>query len=159
MLHRIVSRSAVAFAAVGLLASCEDNTTGTPLPPFTPSTAVNVSPIEVDGGYGDNDTADTINGVDTIVTVVTPDPVFEVLSPEGDPAVGQIINFNVNLPGLLQQTRDTVDAAGFVSPGYWIVGGRPVQRVIATPAAGNTGFIDVSTVPPAPPEGKFGASR
>ena len=54
---------------------------------------------------------------------------------------------------------------GLVSPGYWVVGTvcitapergcrfcRPTQRVIATPVAGNTGIIDVSTEPPPPPE-------
>lgn len=167
MLHRIVSRSVVAFAAVGLLASCEDNTTGTPLTPPPPSTAVYVNPIEPDGGYTTEQRSINIAGVDTTVTVASPNPVFEVVFPDGEAAVGQIINFNVNLPGLVQQTRDTVDVDGFVSPGYWVLAGpcppggvpdqtfcRPTQRVIATPAAGNTGFIDISsdTTTAPPPE-------
>jgi hypothetical protein len=76
--------------------------------------------------------------------VVAPQVFFEVVYPDGSPAVGQVITFNLNLGGLLFQQRDTVDAAGLVSPGAWIFGDRPVQRLIATPVAGNTGFIDVA---------------
>jgi len=165
MLHRMVSRSVVVFAATAFLASCEDNTTGTPLTPPPASTAVYVNPVEPVGGYTVAQRTINLGGVDTTVTVASPDPVFEVVYPEGNAAVGQVITFNVNLPGFVQQTRDTVvDAAGLVSPGYWVVARpcppnvletfcRGVQRVIATPVAGNTGFIDVvvDTLPPPPP--------
>jgi hypothetical protein len=160
MLHRIVSRSVVVLAATAFLASCEDNTTGTPLTPPPPSTAVYVTPIEPEGGYGIKDTVINILGVDTTVTIVTPNVEFEVLYPDGSVGVDQVITFNVNLPGLVQATKDTVPASGIVTPGYWIVARpcnvpdfcRSPQRVIATPVSGNTGYIDVSTVPPAPPE-------
>ena len=167
MLHRIVSRSVVVLAATAFLASCEDNTTGTPLTPPPPSTAVYVNPITPEGGYTLKDTTINVAGLDTIVTIVTPNPQFEVVYPEGDVAVGQVITFNVNLPGFVQQTKDTVDAAGLVNPGFWVVGRpcltpypslgeqpfcRPLQRVIATPVAGGTGFIDVITAPPPVPE-------
>jgi hypothetical protein len=202
MLHRIVSRSVFAFAAAGLLASCEDNTTGTPLTPPPPSTAVYVNPVLPDGGFGFEqvvierpngpDTSvvitdttvvadttvvgidttivvdttfsgDTTIVTDTTVTIVTPDPVFEAVFPDGQPAVGQTITFNVNLPGFIEQTTDVVDAAGFATPGRWVVAEvcpnpdapppfcRVTQRVIATPVAGNTGFIDVEPVFPPPP--------
>lgn len=167
MLHRIVSRSVVVLAATAFLASCEDNTTGTPLTPPPASTAVTVNPLTPEGGYTLKDTTVNILGVDTIVTIVTPNPQFEVVLPEGDAAVGQIVTFNVNLPGFVQQSKDTVDAAGLVSPGYWVVAKpcltpypslgevpfcRPLQRVIASPVAGNTGFLDVITAPPPVPE-------
>lgn len=158
MLHRIVSRSVVVLAATAFLASCEDNTTGTPLTPPPASTAVYVNAITPDSGYGVKDTTITIPelaGVpahDTVVTIASPNPEFEVVTPEGDAATGQVITFNLNLPGLLQQTKDTVPESGLVSPGYWVLGDRAVQRVIASPVSGSTGFIDVDTTPPAPPE-------
>jgi len=166
MLHRIVSRSVVVLAATAFLASCEDNTTGTPLTPPPASTAVYVIAVEPVDGYAVEQVTITIpeiGGVpahDTVVTVVTPDPVFSVVYPGLDesPAVGQVITFSLNLPGLLAQGKDTVDAGGLVSPGRWIVGDpcppetgdfcRPVHRVIAAPTAGNTGFIDVDTTLP-----------
>lgn len=163
MLHRIVSRSVVVLAATGFLASCEDNTAGTPLPPFTPSTAVYVNEVVPEVDY----TVEQVNitlpgGVDTTVYAVTPDPVFEVVLPNGDPAVGQVVNFNVNLPGFVAQRADTVDAFGLVSPGRWVLADvcpnplpdppefcRPTQRVIATPVAGRPGFVDVdASFPP-----------
>lgn len=164
MLHRIVSRSAVVIAATVVLAACEDNTTGTPLTPPPPSTAVYVNPIIPDGGYIVEQRILNINGEDALVNVVTPDPTFEVVYPEGNAAEGQVITFNVNLPGVVQSTKDTVPASGIVTPGYWITGNicpdslnpnpdfcRPVERVIATPAVGNTGYIDViNVVTPAP---------
>jgi hypothetical protein len=157
MLHRIVSRSLVAFAAVGLLASCEDNTTGTPLTPPPPSTAVTVSAVDLD--YTIAQQVVNIDGTDFVVAVVTPDPQFLVELPNGDVAEGQEIAFSLNLPGALESTRVTVPASGLVSPGRWIVdnpcppvGGatscRGVQRVIARPPAGNPGFIDVDTTFP-----------
>ena len=163
MLHRIVSRSVVVIAATAFLASCEDNTEGTPLTPPPSSTAVTVTPIIPEGGYTFKDTTVT-DGENTIdVTIVTPNPEFDVRFPDGSAAEGQVITFNLNLPGLLQQTRDTVGTEGLVSPGFWVVGTpcitapegescRPSQRLIATPVAGNTGYIDVSTEPPPPPE-------
>jgi hypothetical protein len=156
MLHRIVSRSVVVLAATAFLASCEDNTTGTPLTPPPASTAVYVNVVEPDGGYATEQRSVTLLGVDTVVTVADPDPVFEVLYPDGTPAVGQVVTFNVNLPGFVQQSKDTVDAEGLVSPGYWVMARpcppltapetfcRGVQRIIATPVSGNTGFIDVA---------------
>lgn len=163
MLHRIVSRSAVVIAATVVLAACEDNTTGTPLTPPPPSTAVYVNPIIPDEGYGLKDTTISFGALgDSVVTIVTPAVEFEVVYPDGTPATGQTVTFNPNLPGFVQQAKDTVDAAGLVSPGFWVLGNpcasaegpfcRPTQRVIATPLVGNTGYIDVSTVPPAPPE-------
>ena len=159
MLHRIVSRSVVAFAAVGLLASCEDNTTGTPLTPPPPSTAVTVTAVEPEGGYSVVERSVIIDGIPTLANAVTPDPTFEVLLPDGTVPEGQVINFNVNLPGFVQQSRDTVPASGIVTPGYWVVGNicpdslnpnptfcRPVERVIATPASGRTGYLDVINV-------------
>jgi len=176
MLHRIVSRSVVAFAAAGLLASCEDNTTGTPLTPPPPSTAVYINPLQPpdsitppDPITGKRDTIPVpytieqrvvnIDGTDFVVAVVTPDPQFLVQFPDGDVAEGQEIAFSLNLPGALESTRVTVPASGLVSPGRWIVdnpcppvGGatscRGVQRVIARPTAGNPGFIDVDTTFP-----------
>ena len=65
--------------------------------------------IVADTTIVDNDTTivadttfsgDTTIVVDTTVTIVTPDPVFSVLFPNGDAAVGQTINFNLNLPGI-----------------------------------------------------------
>ena len=149
MLHRIVSRSVVALAATAFLASCEDNTTGTPLPPPAASTAVYVTAVEPAEGYGFADLAVTLpSGTDTVITVVSPSPVFYVAYPDGEVAVGQNINFSINLPGLLQSTTATVDDDGFVSPGYWAVGDRPVQRIIASPVSGNPAFIDVDTTEP-----------
>jgi hypothetical protein len=147
----------VAFAAAGLLASCEDNTTGTPLPPPPPSTAVNV--IALDLEYTIEQRVVNIDGTDFVVAVVTPDPAFFVEFPDGEPAVGQEISFSLNLPGALENTRVTVPGTGVVSPGRWIVdnpcppvGGqtscRAVQRVIATPTSGVTGFVDVDTTFP-----------
>ncbi len=152
MLHRIVSRSVVVLAATVFLASCEDNTTGTPLPPPDPSTAVYVTPVIPVGGYTTEEVTLNIAGVDTTVTVVSPEPIFEVVFPDGTPAAGQAINFSLNLPGLLETNRGTVDASGFVSPGYWVLGDRPVQRVIAAPASGDPGYIDVDQTPPEPEE-------
>ena len=157
MLHRIVSRSLVAFAAVGLLASCEDNTTGTPLPPPTTATLVTVTALDLD--YTIEQQVVNINGTDFVVAVVSPDPAFFVELQDGEPAVGQEVAFSLNLPGALESTRVTVPGTGVVSPGRWIVdnpcppvGGatscRGVQRVIATPTAGNPGFIDVDTTFP-----------
>ena len=162
MLHRIVSRSVVVLAATAFLASCEDNTTGTPLTPPPPSTAVYVNPVTLDEGYAMKDTTVTV-GADVVdVTIVSPNPVFSVENPDGSVPEGQVISFNVNLPGFLQQSKDTVGADGLVSPGFWVVGTpctasegdfcRGTQRVIATPVAGTTAFIDVSTEPPPPPE-------
>jgi hypothetical protein len=149
MLHRIVSRSVVALAATAFLASCEDNTTGTPLPPPPASTAVDVTPVEPAAGYGFAELAVTLpNGTDTTVTVVSPSPVFHVAFPDGELAAGQTINFSLTLPGLLESTSATVGSDGFVSPGYWAVGDRPVQRIIASPASGNPGIIDVDTTEP-----------
>ena len=174
MLHRIVSRSVVAFAAVGLLASCEDNTTGTPLTPPPPSTAVDVVEVAPEAGYTVEQVSITLpSGTDTTVYAVTPDPVFEVTFPDGSAAVGQIINFNVNLPGFVAQSRDTVDAEGLVSPGRWVVATfcpnplpvdppvfcRPTQRVIAAPASGRTGTVDVHTQFPADVPAGLRASR
>jgi hypothetical protein len=168
MLHRMVSRSVVVFAATAFLASCEDNTTGTPLTPPPASTAVYVTPVEPVDGYTVEQRVINIGGIDTTVTVASPDPVFTVVYPglDASPAVGQVVTFNVNLPGFVFQTKDTVDAAGLASPGYWVVARpcppnlvdetfcRGVQRVIATPVSGNTGFIDVTvdttTVIPGP---------
>ena len=157
MLHRIVSRSLVAFAAVGLLASCEDNTTGTPLTPPPPSTAVTVTALELE--YTIEQRVVNIDGTDFVVAVVTPDPAFFVEFPDGEPAVGQEVSFSLNLPGALENTRVTVPGTGVVSPGRWIVdnpcppvGGqtscRAVQRVIATPTSGVIGFVDVDTTFP-----------
>ena len=164
MLRRMVSRSVVVLAATAFLASCEDNTTGTPLTPPPASTAVYVTAVEPQGGYSVEQVTITIPAIgpvlarDTVVTVVTPDPVFEVRYPEGDAAVDQVISFSLNLPGLLAQSTATVPASGLVTPGRWIVGNpcpsetggfcRSVQRVIAAPAAGNTGYIDVDTTLP-----------
>jgi len=157
MLHRIVSRSVLAFAAAGLLASCEDNTTGTPLPPPTTATLVTVTALDLD--YTIEQQVVNINGTDFVVAVVSPDPAFFVELQDGEPAVGQEVAFSLNLPGALESTRVTVPGTGVVSPGRWIVdnpcppvGGatfcRAVQRVIATPTAGNLGFIDVDTTFP-----------
>lgn len=150
MLHRIVSRSVVVLAATMFLASCEDNTTGTPLTPPDPSTAVYVTPVIPDGGYTTEEVSLNIGGVDTLVTVVSPNPVFEVVYPDGTPGTGQTINFNINLPGLLQDTKGTVGSDGLVSPGYWVIGERPVQRIIASPASGEAGYIDIDQTPPEP---------
>jgi hypothetical protein len=202
MLHRIVSRTVVVLAATAFLASCEDNTTGTPLTPPPASTAVYVTELVPDSGYaidtatiplpGGPDTtitadttvagvdttiiADTVVVVDTLVYVVTPDPVFEVKYPDGTAAVGQVITFNLSLPGLIEATKDTVDAAGLVSPGRWLVAQvcpnplpeppeepvfcRPTQTVIATPVAGNAAVATVNTQFPAEvPEPAARASR
>jgi hypothetical protein len=169
MLHRIVSRSVVVLAGTAFLASCEDNTTGTPLTPPPASTAVYVNPVVPEDGYSTEQVTITIPAVgeipahDTVVTAVTPNPEFEVTYPDGDPAVDQVITFNLNLPGLIEQSKDTVPASGLVTPGRWIVAEpcppsedfcRPTQRIIATPVAGNAGVIDVSvdtaTVVPPP---------
>lgn len=166
MLHRIVSRSVVVLAATAFLASCEDNTTGTPLTPPPASTAVYVTPVVPVDGYTVEQTTITIPEVggipahDTLVTVVVPDPEFEVRYPDGSVATDQVVTFTVNLPGLLEQAKDTVGASGLVTPGRWIVGNpcppeegdfcRPTQRVIAAPVTGNTGFIDVDTTIPVP---------
>ena len=169
MLHRIVSRTVVVLAATAFLASCEDNTTGTPLTPPPASTAVYVNPIVPDSGYATKDTTITIPAVgevpahDTVVTIVTPNPVFEVTNPDGSAAVDQVITFNLALPGLIEQGKDTVLADGLATPGRWIVARpctapeesgfcRTPQRLISTPVAGDTGFIDVSTAPPLEPE-------
>ena len=171
MLHRMVSRSAgvLGYAALALVvASCEDNTTGTPNTPPPASTAVYVNAIIPEGGYGLGEETITIEGVDTTVTVVVPDPEFEVVYPDGSAAVGQTIQFSLNLPGLLESTTGVVGADGRVTPGRWIVSlpctaetdyCRPVQRVIASPASGNIGTIDVSTEPPPPPEPEEPALR
>ena len=175
MLHRIVSRSVVVLAATAFLASCEDNTEGTPLTPPPPSTAVDVTAVEPADGYTIGTATITIPEVgdvpahDTVVNVVTPNPAFEVKLPNGDAAVGQVVNFNLSLPGFIAQSRDTVDAAGLVSPGQWIVAGvcpnplpeppetpvfcRPTQSVIAVPVAGNPAAITVDAeFPPDVPE-------
>jgi hypothetical protein len=176
MLHRIVSRSVVVLAATAFLASCEDNTTGTPLTPPPASTAVYVNPVEPVDGYSTEEVTITIPAVgevpahDTVVTVVTPDPLFNVTFPSGDAAVGQVVTFNLTLPGLIAQSKDTVDADGQVSPGQWILANvcpnpmptvppeepifcRPVQSVVATPVAGNPGVVNVNaSFPPIVPE-------
>jgi hypothetical protein len=176
MLHRFVSRSAGVFAAVAVgigVAACDDTTTGTPLTPPPPSTAIYVSPVldsvtvdddTVSIDYTVKDTLVTIFGIDTIVTIVTPNPRFTTEFPNGDIPEGQIITFSVNLPGFLQQTKDTVDATGIVSPGYWVVARpcpqlnpedpfcRPVQRVIAFPVAGDPASIDVNAEFAPPPD-------
>jgi hypothetical protein len=166
MLHRIVSRSVVVLAGTVFLAACEDNTAGTPLTPPPASTAVYVTAIEPADGYSIQPRTITIAGVDTVVNAVSPDPTFQVLLPDGSTPEGQVVTFNVNLPGFVEQTKDTVPASGIVTPGYWVVGNtcpdslnpnpafcRPVERVIATPVAGSTGFLDVVNVvtPPPPP--------
>jgi hypothetical protein len=144
----MVSRSVVVLAATAFLASCEDNTTGTPLTPPPASTAVDVTPVEPVGGYTQEQRTMNIGGVDTTVTVVSPDPVFSVVYPDATPGAGQIVTFDLNLPGIIGQERDTVDAAGLVSPGSWILGPRcGTQRLVAAPASGNTGFIDVAPTP------------
>lgn len=164
MLHRIVSRSVVALAATAFLASCEDNTTGTPLPPPTPSTAVYVSAVEPAEPYTVVDQAITLpDGSVEILPTVQPELVFQVLNPDGTIPVGQTITFTVNLPGFVENQTAVVDANGFVSPGYWVVGSpcetpypsvgevpfcRPLQRVIAAPVAGDAAYIDVQTAPP-----------
>ena len=171
MLHRIVSRSVVVLAATAFLASCEDNTDGTPLTPPPASTAVYVSEVAPADGYVISEaTIKLPDGVtDTTVFVVTPDPVFEVTYPDGSAGAGQVITFNLNLPGLLAQTKDTADAAGLVSPGQWVVAQvcpnpapeppaepvfcRPTQSVIAAPVAGNFAVVTVDAVyPPIVPE-------
>ncbi len=139
MLHRMVSRSAGAFAAAAFglgLAACEDNTTGTPLTPPPASTAVYVNVV--------NTAVNPAPTTGTAGRVVAPAAVFKVTYPDGTPAVGQVIAFSLNLGGHLHQTKDTVDAGGFASPGRWILGARAAtQRLIASPVAGNAGFIDV----------------
>lgn len=166
MLHRIVSRSVAVLAGTVILAGCEDNTTGTPLTPPPPSTAVYVTAIEPVGGYSILPRTITIAGVDTVVNAVSPDPTFEVVLPDGSVPVDQVVSFNANLPGFVQQTKDTVPSSGIVTPGYWIVAAtcpdsvnpnptfcRPEERLIATPVAGNSGYLDVINVvtPPPPP--------
>ena len=76
---------------------------------------------------------------------------------------------DMNLPGLIAQTKDTADAAGLVSPGQWVVAAvcpnpqpeppappvycRPTQSVIAQPVAGNAAVVTVDAVfPPIEPE-------
>jgi len=171
MLHRIVSRSGVVLAATAFLASCEDNTTGTPLTPPPASTAVYVSEVAPADGYTIEQTTIKLpDGItDTTVFVVSPDPVFEVKYPDGAAGEGQVVTFNLNLPGLLAQTKDTADASGLVSPGQWVVASvcpnpapeppaepvfcRPTQSVIATPIAGNAAVATVDAVfPPIVPE-------
>ena len=170
MLHRIVSRSVVVLAATAFLASCEDNTTGTPLTPPPASTAVYVSEVAPAEGYVITEATITLpSGTDTTVFVVSPDPVFEVKYPDGTAGAGQVITFNLNLPGLIAQTKDTADAAGLVSPGQWVVAQvcpnpapeppaepvfcRPTQSVIAQPVAGNAAVVTVDAVfPPIEPE-------
>jgi hypothetical protein len=127
---------------------------------------VYVAAVEPVGGYTTEQVTITIPEVgavpahDTIVTVVSPNPAFVVTYPNGDAAVDQVISFSLNLPGVIEQTKDTVVAGGLASPGRWIVASpcdigaefcRPVQRVIATPVAGDAGFIDVDTSAPVPP--------
>ena len=126
-----------AAAAFGLgLAACEDNTTGTPLTPPPASTAVYVNVV--------NTAVNPAPTTGTAGRVVAPAAVFKVTYPDGTPAVGQVIAFSLNLGGHLHQTKDTVDAGGFASPGKWILGARAAtQRLIASPVAGNAGFIDV----------------
>ena len=137
MLHRIVSRSVGVFAAAALglgLAACEDNTAGTPLTPPPASTAV----------YVNVDTTTPPPTTGTTGQRVTPAAVFKVTYPDGSPAVGQVVTFSLNLGGHIAQLKDTVDAGGFVSPGKWTLGARTAtQRLIASPVAGNAGFIDV----------------
>jgi hypothetical protein len=178
MLHRIVSRSVVVLAATAFLASCEDNTTGTPLTPPPASTAVYVNEVPPADGYTIEEATIPLpgGGGDTTVFLVSPDPVFEVVYPDGSAAVGQVITFNLSLPGLIEQSRDTVDAAGLVSPGRWVVADvcpnplpeppedpvfcRPSQSVIATPVAGNAGVATVdASFPPDVPEPTVRGSR
>lgn len=191
MLHRMVSRPAgfLGYAALALaVASCEDNTTGTPITPPPPSTAVYVEAVTPEGGYFVDTTTITVQrpdttisapdttivGIDTtitidttivlvdkdtVVSIVAPDPVFFVVLPNGDTAVGQTVNFSLTLPGLLEQTSDVVDADGHVTTGRWIltkvcpnplpeppddpVYCLPSQSVVATPASGEPGVITV----------------
>lgn len=171
MLHRIVSRSGVVLAATAFLASCEDNTTGTPLTPPPASTAVYVTEVAPVDGYTIAQTTIKLpDGItDTTVFVVSPDPVFEVKYPDGAAGEGQVVTFNLNLPGLLAQTKDTADAAGLVSPGQWVVAQvcpnpapeppaepvfcRPSQSVIAAPVSGTPAVVTVDAVfPPIVPE-------
>ena len=165
MLHRIVSPTVLVLAATAFLASCEDNTTGTPLTPPPASTAVYVNEVVPEGGYIIEERTVNANGVDTTVLAVSPTPVFEVLYPDGTPAVGQVVTFNLNLPGIITHTKDTVDAGGLVDPGTWYVTKtcpsqveddpfcRPVQTLIATPTSGNAGAVSVeATFPPEVPE-------
>jgi len=139
MRRRMVSRSVGVFAAAALglgLAGCEDNTTGTPPPPPPASTAVyvNVAPPAPTTGK--------------VLTAVAPAAVFKVTYPDGSVATGQVVNFSLNLGGVIAQQSGTVDAAGLVSPGQWTLGARAAtQRLIATPVSGNAAFIDVAAVP------------
>lgn len=139
MLHRIVSRYAGVFAAATLglgLAACEDNTTGTPLPPPDVPNAYSIVAVAP---------PDETFPVDE---VLSPNPQFRVLGPDGSGAANVAVTFSLNQGGLLQSTSATSDANGFVSPGEWRLGTKAgVQRLVASPPIGAAGFIDVTTTP------------
>lgn len=136
MLHRMVSRSAVVFVATAFLASCEDNTTGTPLPPPDVSTAYTVT------------VASPPPEPNVVEGLVSPNVVFLVSNPDGTPAAGVPITFTINQTGLLQNITATSGSDGLVSPGEWHLGFRAgPQRLVASPALGTRAFVTVTAEP------------
>jgi hypothetical protein len=135
MLHRIVSRSAVVLAATAFLASCEDNTSGTPNEPPPGSTAVVVRAVEApDSGVVDTDLAEPV--------------VVKVTNPDGTPATSVVVTFGLTTGGLLEHTQVTTDANGLASPGIWHLGKKAGnQRLTATPPSGDPAIINVTAVP------------
>jgi hypothetical protein len=136
MLHRIVSRSVVVLAGTAFLASCEDNTTGTPLTPPPPSTAVVVSavaPVPEDGVV-DTDIAGPVT--------------FKATNPDGSPGAGIVLQFIAAGGGVVERSQATTGSDGTASPGVWHLGRKAgTQRVTASPPSGDPAFIDVTVAP------------
>ncbi len=136
MLHRIVSRSAVVLAATAFLASCEDNTSGSPQEPPPASTAVVVKAVDPvpDSGVVDTDLAEPV--------------VVKVTNPDGSPAPSVVVTFGLTTGGLIEHTQVTTDANGLASPGIWHLGKKAgLQRLTATPPSGDPAIVNVTAVP------------